>query len=252
MEDARLEAHFFLESFGGLSESEFQSKLASRIAGMPLAYLEGKKGFWKHEFSVSPAVLIPRPETEVLVEWGADILTTLENASELEVWDFGTGSGCILLSLLADFPGALGRGWDISAAALEIALANSQLMELEERSVWGVSDWWVNTPPCSAQLVIANPPYIMPGESVDFAVEKFEPQLALFTPVASPLEPYQKITAGFADAAPAGSCLLFEIGAGRLGEVTALGKTFGLEELGSRLDLAGIPRAVGFKKPGLG
>jgi len=258
MEDALLEARFFVESFGDFPEEMFQQKVARRIAGEPMAYLEGSKGFWKHDFLVSSEVLIPRPETEILVEWGLEILTSRgepspEESSPLpEVWDFGTGSGCVLLSLLAEFPLAIGRGWDASSSALKVASENGRRLGLNERCQWGVSDWWDATPACSAQLVIANPPYILPGEWLDPAVEEFEPTEALFTPADLPMEPYRKITEGFVAAAPPGSCLLFEIGAGREAEVQEVGMDFGLKELGVRPDLAGIIRAVGFKKPMLG
>lgn len=158
-----------------------------RSGGEPVAYILGKKGFYNHDFKVTPAVLIPRPETEQIVE---ETVAWMRANNAQRVVDFGTGSGCLGLSILGEVPEARLVAVDISSAALEIAKENAQVAGLSERAVFVESDVAaleaarlqdLLTGPADA--VVANPPYIAENDpEVEAGVRKFEPSTALFSP----------------------------------------------------------------------
>lgn len=152
----------------------------------PVAYIVGLKGFYNHMFKVTPAVLIPRPETELLVEQAFEWLEK-NNITKPNVLDLGCGSGCIGLSILAKYPEARLTMVDISAEALAVAKENAEQMKLSN-IFWLQAD--AGSTDCSEQLkneffdlILANPPYIDVHDSrVETTVKNFEPQTALFAP----------------------------------------------------------------------
>ena len=148
---------------------DFERLLARRLAGEPLAYLTGVKEFWSLELEVTPDVLVPRPETELLVEWGA----TLGGASVL---DLGTGSGAIALALARELPGAAVTAVDRSAAALALARRNAAALRLAVEFVEG--NWFEPLAGRSFDLIVSNPPYVAEGDP-HLAELKFEPALAM-------------------------------------------------------------------------
>jgi release factor glutamine methyltransferase len=153
-----------------------------RIQGEPVAYIIGHKDFFGFSFSVSPAVLIPRPETELLVE---EALSWIQkhNLTEPKVLDLGCGSGCIGLSILKKIPGARLIAVDKSEEALEIARKNANQLEVADRAQFISSDVnSLNLEKHGFDLIIANPPYIAENDpEVQTEVKKFEPHMALFS-----------------------------------------------------------------------
>lgn len=154
-------------------EKQFQSLLERRIQREPMAYILGTKEFWSMDFAVSPAVLCPRPDTEILVQAALETKPT-------HILDLGTGSGAIILSLLKELPHATGIGIDISPQALEIARKNALDLGLASRTHFLLGSWCDGLSG-SFDLIVSNPPYI---ESAVIAgltpeVAEFEPKLAL-------------------------------------------------------------------------
>ena len=240
-ETPELEARFFAEAFAGREEETVQKLLCRRLAGEPLAYLEGARGFWKHEFQISPDVLIPRPDSEVLVEWALELIPALGAGTVL---DLGTGSGCLLLSILSDLPDVAGIGVDLSPSALEVARENGDRLGLTERVQWIQSSWLEEVRLPENAFLVANPPYIDPKEKVGPGVREYEPHQALFSPPEDPLAFYRAILQQLAEVAPSGFPTLFEVGAQRMEGLCALAQSIGFEVMEQRKDLGGIPRAV--------
>ena len=167
---------------------QFNALIMARLTHRPIAQIIGHRLFWGRKFKVTPDVLDPRPETEILI-------TEALNSPAKTILDLGTGSGILLLSLLAEWPDAQGTGSDISAAALAVAKTNAQDLGLLERADFIRSDWFdcIQT---RYDLIVSNPPYIsadeMPGLSPD--VRDFEPHIAL-TPGGDGLGAYRAIAA---------------------------------------------------------
>ena len=157
--------------------SEFKDLIIKRSLSKPVAYLTGKKDFWKHSFFVSDKTLIPRPDTEILIE---NILKITKQKSRLNILDIGTGSGCILLSILKDRSDFYGTGIDISKDCIDISKINAKNLELSDRSKFFKSDV-DNLLNGKYDLVISNPPYIkkLDLKYLDKDVVNFEPKNAL-------------------------------------------------------------------------
>jgi release factor glutamine methyltransferase len=220
----------------------------------PMAYLIGRREFWGLDFVVGPGVLVPRPETETLIE--AVLATLADRTAPRRVLDLGTGTGCLLLTLLSLYPNAIGIGVDRSAAALAYAARNRRLLGLEERALLVQGDWLdpIRGP---FGLVVANPPYIAPGEPRD-PETRHEPEVALIAGQDG-LDAYRAIAGPAWLALAPGGLAVFEIGAGQGDAVRALLEQAGFREVAVIQDLAGRPRAVTGKKevssrasPGLG
>jgi release factor glutamine methyltransferase len=157
----------------------YQSALSERSRGMPAQYITGHQEFWGMDLIVTPAVLIPRPETEHVIE---TVLALVDaKASAIRIADVGTGSGCIALALAKELPKAEIHATDISTAALEIARANAARHQLGNRIQFHQTDLLANlTPPFD--VIVSNPPYVGESEEdqVQFEVRKFEPRSAVF------------------------------------------------------------------------
>ena len=163
--------------------------LAQRLRRRPVAQILGRRAFWRHEFEVTGDVLDPRPDTEILVELGL-------SAPFRRVLDLGTGSGCILISLLADRPGAEGVGTDLSDAALAVAARNALRLGVTGRTSFLCSDWF-GAVTGGFDLIVSNPPYIALSEMAGLApeVRDWEPHMAL-TDGGDGLSAYRAILAG--------------------------------------------------------
>ena len=222
-----------------IDAAAFEALVDRRLAHEPVAYIVGRREFWSLDFRVTPDVLIPRPDSETLVE------AALAAASVApRVLDLGTGSGCLLLAVLSERRGGWGVGVDRSAGAAAVALDNARRLGLADRAAFVVGDW---TAAISGRfdLVLANPPYIGTGEPLDREVAEFEPASALFAG-ADGLDDYRRIVPALADLlAPGGSAHL-EIGHAQADVVMAMGAAAGfVPEL--RRDLAGRPRCVSLR-----
>ena len=217
-------------------EHAFLQMAARRAAGEPVAYILGRKEFYGLELAVNPAVLIPRPETELLVDLALD-------RNPASVLDVGTGSGAIALAIKRHRPDARVVATDASAAALEVARRNAVRFNLEVELRHG--RWFEPVAGERFEAIISNPPYVVVGDP-HLAALPYEPRLALLGG-ADGLDGFRVL----AREAPAhllpGGWLLVEHGAGQHDAVRALLEAAGLETTKSWPDLAGIPRVSGGK-----
>lgn len=212
-----------------------------REAREPMSHIIGRRHFWTLDLAVSPDVLTPRPETELLVEFA---LKTLAPDQPARVLDLGVGSGAILLAVLNERPRATGVGVDRSAAALAIAAANAEALKLSDRIELVEGDW-ANGVTETFDLVLSNPPYIASNDIAALAPEvaRYEPKLAL-DGGADGLDAYRSITASLARLLKPGGVFAFEVGQGQADAVAALAAAQGLFTTPTLRDLAGIPRVV--------
>lgn len=220
----------------------YRELLRRRAAGEPVAYILGERAFRRLVLAVGPGVLVPRPETEVLVEWALEIAP-----AGARVLDWGTGSGAIALALADEGEGLAVTGIERSQAALEYARRNAEAAAPGVELV--ASDGLAALGGRVFDLVVANPPYLTPAELEAAGQElAHEPVESL---VAGPtgLEALERIAAEAPTALVPGGWLLAEIGAGQEASVLELWRAAGLGEVSSRPDLAGIPRVVGGRKP---
>jgi release factor glutamine methyltransferase len=230
-------------------EERFRALVRRRASREPLQYILGTQAFWKHEFLVTPAVLIPRPETELLVEVSLELLKNIERPL---IVDVGTGSGCIALSLAAERPDAVTHATDISEPALDVARENAQRLGLEGRVTFHHGDLLEPVAHLAGRidLVVSNPPYVDPAERASLApeVRDHEPPEALFAP-----EPrasvYSLITKRASALLKPGGWLAVEVGQGTSHAMDGLCRAAGLSVVEIRNDLAAIPRVVVAQAP---
>ncbi|WP_428422323.1 peptide chain release factor N(5)-glutamine methyltransferase [Methylibium sp.] len=217
--------------------------LARRAAGEPLAYLLGEQEFFGLPIAVTPDVLIPRPDTETLVEWALERLAPTADAA---VADLGTGSGAIALAIASQRPLVRVTALDASRAALAIAEANGR--ELGLAVEWLHSDWFDALAGRRFELIVSNPPYIAEGDA-HLAALHHEPQQAL-TAGRDGLAALRHIVAHAPAHLGAGGWLLLEHGYDQADAVRALLDAAGFDEIATRLDLAGQPRCTGARRGG--
>ena len=208
----------------------------------PLAYIRTTQDFYGREFSISPEVLIPRPETEMLVDFAFERTPIRLHFRFAEV---GTGSGCIAISVLAERPLSTCVAVDISDGALRIARKNAEKQDVVDRIQFVHGDLLEGFPLTSFDLILSNPPYIPTGDisTLQPEVSRFEPKLAL-DGGEDGLELYRRLTAQAAIVLRPGGWIAVEIGMGQSEEVTSLFEAAGLKDIESRLDLAGIGRVA--------
>ncbi|MEM9146898.1 MAG: peptide chain release factor N(5)-glutamine methyltransferase [Pseudomonadota bacterium] len=217
--------------------TQFDRAIAERSERRPLSHITGQRLFAGRHFRVTADVLDPRPETEGLVA------AALEQPFDT-VLDIGTGSGCILLSLLVERPHARGLGTDASAAALEVAKENAARLALQERAAFLRTDWAAGAGG-PFDLVVSNPPYLAAPEIADLApeVRLHEPRAAL-TSGPDGLEAYRAIAADLTSLLAPGGRTLFEIGPGQAQAVTHILQATGLTVIPPRQDFDGRNRVI--------
>ena len=218
--------------------ARFDAALTRRIAREPVSKIVGTRAFWGREFRVTPDVLDPRPETETL------IAEALAGPAPARLLDLGTGTGCIALTLLAEWPRARGVACDLSAAALEVAAENARRLGVEGRVDLRLSDWFAAVDGVF-DLIVSNPPYITAQEMTELSPEVLghDPHMAL-TPGGDGLEPYRVIARdGAAYLAPEGR-VLAEIGWKQGPDVAALFAQNGWRDIRVLPDLDGRDRVV--------
>jgi release factor glutamine methyltransferase len=224
--------------------------VARRLRHEPVSRILGEKEFWSLTFKLSPATLVPRPETEILVEAAlAAIDQTSSRRAPLRIADLGTGSGAILLALLSELPNATGIGCDIAPDALATARDNAIALRLEERCDFVLSDFTAALKG-PFDLVVSNPPYIatLELEMLSPDVRDHDPRAAL-DGGADGLACYRRIATGAAAVLAAEGLVAVEIGAGQADAVTGLFEAAGFRSfLPPRPDFAGIPRALVFQR----
>ena len=216
----------------------FASLVERRLGHEPVAYITGRKAFWTIELEVGPGVLIPRPDSETLIEAAIDHFGRHAPATIL---DLGTGPGSLLLAALDHWPDATGLGVDRSEAALAYARRNAERLGLSGRAEFRCGDWGegVDGP---FDLVLCNPPYVESGASLAPDVARWEPAEALFGG-ADGLDAYRRLAPQLGRLLCAGGAACAEIGAGQEPAVRSLFAAEGFDVL-SRADLAETPRAL--------
>jgi release factor glutamine methyltransferase len=218
--------------------ARFQKMIEARAGAQPVAQILGTRLFWNRSYRVTGDVLDPRPETETL------IAEALSGPAPARILDLGTGSGVILLTLLAEWPEATGLGVDISPAALVVAQTNATTLAVSDRSDFAESDWFDGISGVF-DLVVSNPPYIAASRMATLArdVRDWEPHQAL-TPGPTGLESYRRIAAGLSGHLASEGRALLEIGADQGETVPRLFRDAGFADVSLHNDLDGRPRVV--------
>ncbi|MGA9352840.1 MAG: peptide chain release factor N(5)-glutamine methyltransferase [Terriglobales bacterium] len=240
--------------------SRYDAALAQRATGVPAQYITGHQEFWGMDLIVSPAVLIPRPETEHLIETVLELVagdkqkqsqqprTGVSAPHKLRLVDVGTGSGAIALSLAKELPSAEILATDISGTALEVARANAARHELTQRVRFHQTDLLAGLPLGAFDFVVSNPPYVGEWEEdqVQLEVRKFEPRGAVFAGPTG-LEVIERLIPQAQKALRPGGWLVFEISGTIHERVRDL--LAGWDEVAIKNDLQGIPRVAVARRP---
>lgn len=226
---------------------KFTKSIARRAAREPVAYITGTKEFWKYSFKVGPETLIPRPDSETLIE-----AVLGECAGAQTMLDLGTGTGCLLLSLLGEYPRANGVGLDICLSAVDTARSNARALKLAARAKFLNASWSDAAPPASIaktkfDIAVSNPPYIAAAELQTLEVAKYEPALAL-DGGADGLGCYREIAAALNrwDLLAPGARIFLEIGHDQSSLVEKIFASEGFAPLKSFRDLVGTLRVLEF------
>jgi len=259
VENAMLDAEILMAEAAGVSRAQvlsdsvalspravarFGEYVTRRAAREPLAYIVGRKEFFALDFAVTPAVLIPRPETETLV---GPALEYLAGRPQTLVLDLGTGSGAIAIAIAANAPAATIVATDVSKESLEVARRNAARLGAARRIEFRNGDVWgaLSGAQRRFDLVISNPPYVEDGalDALTPEIRDFEPRLAL---AGGPdgLDFYRRILTGVPDFIRPGGQLLLEIGAGQAARVIRMCREAGCSAVVAIRDLAGIERVV--------
>ena len=222
--------------------ARFRAALAARLDATPVAHILGHQGFWTLDLAVSPATLIPRADSEALVEAALEAFP--DPAAQLRVLDLGTGTGCLLLAVLAERPRAFGVGVDLVPAAAALAAANAARNGLGDRAAFLAGDW-AGALAGRFDLVLSNPPYIesdaIPGLMPEVA--RHEPASAL-DGGADGLDAYRRLAALLPGLLAPGGAAVLELGFGQRQPVEGLARAAGLAPVGCRQDLGGVERAL--------
>jgi release factor glutamine methyltransferase len=203
--------------------AEFAALLARRIAHEPIAYITGMRDFWTITLNVTPAVLIPRPDSETLIEAA---IAHFGMESPRHVLDLGTGSGALLLATLSVWRDATGLGVDASEAALAVATANAQRLGLSDRAAFVLGDWGQDVNEVF-DLILCNPPYVENGAILAPEVADYEPASALYAGEDG-LDDYRRLLPQFERLMAPGAVVALEIGAAQAQAVSALALEAGL------------------------
>ena len=217
----------------------FAELIERRAGGEPVAYLVGRRGFWTIELDVAPGVLVPRPDSETLIE--AAVTRFQGEPGPTRILDLGTGSGALLLACLAEWPNANGVGIDRSELALAVARRNAVQLGMQHRSEFRIGDWGEGASG-KFDLILCNPPYIAEGAKLGHGVAEYEPAEALF---AGPdgLAAYRVIAPQLASLLVPGGLAAFEIGFDQAASAAAIFLDHGWECRVVR-DLADRDRAL--------
>jgi release factor glutamine methyltransferase len=228
--------------------STYWEWIEQRAQNYPLQYLTGRQEFYGRSFAVSPSVLIPRPETEIVVQACLDFLTALERPGT--VLDIGAGSGCIVLTLLCEIAHLTACAIDISGEALQVVAENGRNLGCADRLelLKGSTVDPLRDTDRKFDLVVSNPPYVALSESVDPEVE-YEPKRAVYAG-QSGFEVYSEILGKAHSVLALSGRLILEAGYGQAAKIATLGRDSGWKEIEKRPDLAGIDRCVVFQRQG--
>jgi release factor glutamine methyltransferase len=223
---------------------------ARRVRREPMAYILGEREFWGLRFEVSPAVLVPRPDSETLIE--AALALMPQRDRPWRIVDLGLGSGCLLLTLLREFPAARGVGMELSEPALAVARANAAALGVAGRAELVLGDWnrpgWADRLGGPFDLLVSNPPYIEAGAIAGLMPEvgRYEPRSAL-DGGPDGLEAYRAIAAQAPRLVATGGRILVEAGAGQAPEIYRIFQSTGFTAEAPWKDLGGVDRVVALR-----
>jgi release factor glutamine methyltransferase len=222
--------------------TRFTALVGRRAAHEPAARLVGHREFWSLDFALSPETLVPRPDSETVVE--AVLAQIGERGAALRLLDLGTGSGCLLLALLSELPAATGIGVDIVPGAVLTARCNAVSLGLADRAGFVVGVWGAAIAGCF-DVIVANPPYIKSGTIAGLAPEvaRYDPRCAL-DGGGDGLDSYRTLAPEMVSLLRDGGVAAFEFGAGQVQSVAALMRHAGLAIVEIRRDLAGVERCL--------
>ena len=231
----------FLNTNHNISNNDFiifQRLIKKRLKFQPISQIIGERYFWKNKFFINSDVLDPRPDTETLIEH------TLSFGSFFNILDLGTGSGCIILSLLDEYNAAMGIGVDKSKKALNVAQKNAELLNLNDRVKFQLGNW------CDGldnkfDLIVSNPPYISEKEILGLSndVINWEPRIAL-TPEGDGLGAYKNIINGVKNILIPNGRIIFEIGHAQGNEVSNILKSNNFKEINIVKDINNKDRVI--------
>jgi release factor glutamine methyltransferase len=233
------------EPVAGDCQKAYAGLIGQRQRGVPIAYLTGIQEFWSLSLRVTPAVLVPRPETELIVELALQLLPEQQARTSpgpaRSILDLGTGSGAIALAIASERPRARITGIDVSPSALEVAIQNARDLGLSNLD-WRLGSWFDPVPGERFDLIVANPPYVA---AADPALEKLraEPALALSVGPTG-LEALSAIAGAAAPHLRDQGWLILEHGSNQAPDVAQLLRRHGFTEVRSHFDLSGKPRAT--------
>ncbi len=227
--------------------ARYHEVVSERARGCPTQYITGHQEFWGLDLIVSPAVLIPRPETEHVVEIVLELVKQRGPVERLKLVDVGTGSGCIALALATELPAAEIHACDISSEALEIARINAARLGLEHRIRFCESDLLSDYAKEQFDFVVSNPPYVgeLEADKVQKQVREFEPKIAVFSGQEG-MDIYKRLLPQAHAALRPGGWLVMEIGFSTEAKVKELLTRW--TEVQATTDLQGIPRVIAAKK----
>jgi len=228
----------------------FELDVKERAAGKPFAHITGKREFWSMPLQVSPATLIPRPDTETVLELVTEVFNDRE--APRNILDLGTGSGCLLLALLNIFQKANGIGLDISREAISVANRNVDCLGLSDRAQM-ICGSWHDAIDGQFDLIVSNPPYIPTDDipSLDRSVRDHEPHLAL-DGGSKGLDAYHYLIPMSVNLLRSDGILVVEIGIDQANDVAEIAAQSGFAQYRVRRDLSGIERALSFYKKDVG
>ncbi len=225
----------------------FEKYLGRRLLREPISKILQVKEFWKYKFRTNTATLDPRPESETIIE--AVLAEYQDKNRTLKILDLGTGTGCLLITLLKEFPNAKGVGIDASIDALKIAGENAATLEVSDRANF-IKGNWLSGIEEKFDIIVSNPPYIKTKQIGHLAEEvKFFDPMAALDGGEDGLDCYRIITEGLSKVMENHAKIFFEIGQWQEDDVTDLIKKNGFEVNEVRKDILGIPRVIGFNKP---
>ena len=253
VDSPRLDARLLLGHAAGLSQdallrdrdapveaAAYHALLARRAAREPLALIVGRQEFWSLPFEVSPATLVPRPDSETLIE--ASLAARPDRQATRRILDLGTGTGCLLLAALTEFPSAWGVGADLAPAAAALARRNAQALGLADRAAF-LCGCWDDAIRGRFDLVLSNPPYIPTAEVAGLMPEvaAYEPRRAL-DGGPDGLGAYRVLLRRLPSLLQPDGTAVIELGIGKAADVAAMAS--GFHSVWTRPDLAGVARAL--------
>ncbi len=257
--DEMLDSRLLLQWATGLSHGEivaeperaigeaagraFEAMVQRRLAFEPVSRIVGEREFYGRPFKVTPDVLDPRPDTETLIEAALPLLT-----EGMQVLDLGSGSGAIVVTLLAECPELTGVAVDVSVAALAVTMENARRLGVADRLMTVAGDWFANVDG-RFDVIVSNPPYLARGDIAGLQpdVGNYDPQIAL-AGGEDGLDAYRAIASDAGKHLALTGRVLVEVGAGQAADVTAIFEAQGFTAAGQRLDLGGHVRVLAFSR----